>query len=239
MPRSCTICCHPLRDTIDAAIRTGTAHSAIAQLHGVTRDSVRRHAQSHLADVATVKRTARADAPMNRPRAQGQNIPPDALGTTQATFLAAFVRDCNESAALRVAHIDRSTVRYWEEHSDDFSRRYHEAHRQVDDAIDGEIARRALYGVAEPVVSAGKVMTNGDGSIMTVQKYSDKMLELLAKAHHAKYREKQQVDVTSNGQTVGQGVTLDQLTLLMQRTPNDLTRWRNEQHYDDDDLGPS
>lgn len=231
----CTICTHPHIDAINLAIRTKTAHTTIAQEFGVSRDSVRRHALSHLPEAAKSKRAARADSSTHRARTPGQHIPPEQISEVQRAFLNAYVRECNESAACRIAHIDRSTVRNWEEHSDEFKFSYHEARRQVDDAIDGEIARRALYGVAEPVVSAGKVIYNSDGSIMTVQKYSDRMLELLAKAHHAKYREKSQVDLTSNGQTVGQGVSLGDVLVMQEQVAAKLRAFR-EGHAHDDDL---
>jgi len=48
MPRRCTICAHPKREEIEQEILNGVPYSAIARRFNVGRDSVRRHAKSHL-----------------------------------------------------------------------------------------------------------------------------------------------------------------------------------------------
>ena len=48
MPRRCTICAHPQREEIEEAILNGVPYSAISRRFNVGRDSVRRHAKSHL-----------------------------------------------------------------------------------------------------------------------------------------------------------------------------------------------
>lgn len=48
MPRACTICRHPDRAAIDAAILAGDPYRAIGRRHGVTHRAVARHRQAHL-----------------------------------------------------------------------------------------------------------------------------------------------------------------------------------------------
>src|SRR5450756_397126 len=48
MPRACTVCVHPEREAIDAALVSGTAYTVIARTYEVGREAVRRHANRHL-----------------------------------------------------------------------------------------------------------------------------------------------------------------------------------------------
>lgn len=48
MPRVCSICTHPERDAIEAAIVAGTSYRVIARQFLVGHDSVQRHAADHI-----------------------------------------------------------------------------------------------------------------------------------------------------------------------------------------------
>ena len=48
MPRSCTICTHPQREAIDAALAVGEPNRRIAAQYGLSEASVRRHKAEHL-----------------------------------------------------------------------------------------------------------------------------------------------------------------------------------------------
>jgi len=48
MPRVCTVCAHPERAIIDAALVAGTPNRRIATQHGLSEAAVRRHAAEHL-----------------------------------------------------------------------------------------------------------------------------------------------------------------------------------------------
>ena len=48
MPRRCTICAHPEREAIDAALVRGEPYRAIAKRHGVSHNAVNRHRAAHL-----------------------------------------------------------------------------------------------------------------------------------------------------------------------------------------------
>jgi hypothetical protein len=45
----CSVCAHPDRDRIDAALLAGASHRVIARQFGAGHDAVQRHAASHLA----------------------------------------------------------------------------------------------------------------------------------------------------------------------------------------------
>lgn len=49
MPRICTVCAHPERRAIDAAVVAGAANRAIARQYRVSKDAVARHADGHVA----------------------------------------------------------------------------------------------------------------------------------------------------------------------------------------------
>jgi hypothetical protein len=211
MSRTCSICAHTAYDAIEVAHQSGASNRRIAAQFNVPETSLRRHFTSHSAPLSDDKRRT-------TPPSHARNVPPDspvphepparkANGTipaeirpgTQAAFLAAFVELANESGACRAVQIDRATVRWWEEHQGDFSLRYQDAQAQVNDSLRGEMFRRGVKGVAEPVVNMGKIVRNDDGSILTVQKYSDTLLVKLAAARMpAEFREKSQIEMTGN-----------------------------------------
>ncbi|MDE1904975.1 MAG: hypothetical protein KGH75_00810 [Rhodospirillales bacterium] len=193
MPAACTICIHPQREAIDRAIRIADPIRRIADRFGVSLGAISRH-RRHIV-VGDPDRASLVHARDGR-RSQGQNIPRKIKPGVQAAFLAAFVELANEAGARRVAQIDRATVIWWEEHDPTFSMRYHAAQADVNDALRGEMFRRAVYGVPEPVVSSGKLIRNDDGTPMTVQKYSDPLIVKLATARMPEFREKQQVEMS-------------------------------------------
>lgn len=62
----------------------------------------------------------------------------------------------------------------------DFARAFQEAIDEAADMLEAEAWRRALEGVAEPVVKAGKpVVDPSTGEAITVRRYSDALLMLL------------------------------------------------------------
>jgi len=48
VPRACTVCEHPERDAIDAALVSGEPVRALARRYGLSSSSVSRHAHNHL-----------------------------------------------------------------------------------------------------------------------------------------------------------------------------------------------
>jgi hypothetical protein len=70
MPRSCTICGHPDRDTIEDAFIAGTPKRRIASHYGVSERAVRYHLREHLPALLALARDAerasRADSLLDR-----------------------------------------------------------------------------------------------------------------------------------------------------------------------------
>jgi len=61
MGRVCTICTHPERDAIDAALASGTAYSVVARQFEVGPESVRRHHGAHLSPALAAMEAAQQE----------------------------------------------------------------------------------------------------------------------------------------------------------------------------------
>lgn len=94
--------------------------------------------------------------------------------TTHArkTFLAVLAERCNVSEACRTAGIGRATAYEWRDADPAFAADWAEAEEQAADRLERIAWERAESGE------------------------SDRMLEILLKAHRPKYREKQAVEVS-------------------------------------------
>ncbi|SRR5258708_9815808 len=130
-------------------------------------------------------------------RGRGRKLSAAQRNIAQEAFLQEFEQCSTILDACVVANIDRSTFQNWLEHDEEFSFRYNQAKASSDDVIRRAIKNRAIDGWQEPIVSMGKVVFH-DGQPLTVTKYSDALLALLAKSRMPEYREKQQVDVNTN-----------------------------------------
>ena len=129
-------------------------------------------------------------------RRSGQRMTPTERKATQAAFLATFEQSANVTQACRAANISREMIYTWLEHDAEFSILYHQAEQIANDAIRAEIHRRGgPTGYDEQVIVGGKVQT--------VHKYSDVLLIFLAKSRMPEFREKQQVEVTTNPDVSG------------------------------------
>ena len=112
-------------------------------------------------------------------------------------FLIVLEKTCNVTAAARAAGVDRGTPYDWRQVDDDFSNRWHDAEQAAVDRLEQIAYERAAKGE------------------------SDRMLEILLKAHRPhKYVEKQQVlhahALTQQTQDTleGLGLSLDQAARL-------------------------
>jgi hypothetical protein len=64
------------------------------------------------------------------------------------------------------------------------------------DRLEAEAWRRAVDGVSEPLVSAGKLVCDADGLPMVIQRYSDNLLALLLRAHGPeKFRDRTAIEL--------------------------------------------
>ena len=95
--------------------------------------------------------------------------------------------------AAQEAGISSTTVREHQKHDVDFRTACDEAYGDFKEAIESEIMRRAIFGWEEPVYQQGVLAG-------TIRKYSERLLELLAKRHIPEYKEKHEVTHTG---TVG------------------------------------
>ncbi len=139
-----------------------------------------------------------------RTRRRGQRLTKQERAIAQEEFLKAFANTANVRAACMKAGINRNTVYQWAEHDENFSFAFKQAELDANDMIRGELFRRAVQGVDEPVVSVGKLVYVQDEKTkqmkpLTIKKYSDTLLALLAKARMPEFRDKSTLDVNTKG----------------------------------------
>ena len=199
MSRLCAICTHPELDAIRHDYATHIPNRRIATQYTLSESGIRRHFATH--EAVPIRREslpANIRATKRRtpdPRQQGAHIAVADLPATQAVFLEGFIEKANETEACTIAGISKPTVRYWEEHDPTFSLRYQQAKSEVDDRVRAEIWRRAVTGFKRIVVTPR-------GEKVEITEFSDRMLELLAKARMAEFRTQTKVDITAQTQTV-------------------------------------
>jgi hypothetical protein len=63
-----------------------------------------------------------------------------------------------------------------------FASAWEEAEEQAANALEAETWRRAVAGIPEPLVSAGRVLRDDDGHPLAIRRYSDNLLLALLKA---------------------------------------------------------
>lgn len=106
-------------------------------------------------------------------------------------FLAELKATANVSRSSDAIGINRRTAYDWRRQHPDFAAEWDEAIEVAVDDLETEARRRAYAGVDEPVFYKGE-------ECGVIRKYSDKLLELLLKAHRPdKYRESVKFEVSS------------------------------------------
>ena len=100
----------------------------------------------------------------------------------RATFLVRLAETGNVSDAARRAAVPRSGAYALRLADEEFALQWAEAQGQAVDALELEARRRAVEGVEQPVLYAGKPVHDDLGDPVTVRHYSDRLLELLLKA---------------------------------------------------------
>jgi len=103
----------------------------------------------------------------------------------RACFLARLAETGNVSAAARSAAIARSSAYALRAVDEPFAAAWAEAQAQALDALEMEARRRAVDGIEQPVLYAGKPVHDAGGEPVTIRHYSDRLLELLLKARRA------------------------------------------------------
>lgn len=108
----------------------------------------------------------------------------------RATFLATLTHACNVTEACRAAGIGRQTAYKWREDDAEFAEAWQAAVDEAVDKLEREAWRRGVEGIEKPVTYQGEITA-------TYLEYSDRMLELLIKAHRPeKYVERTKSEVT-------------------------------------------
>ena len=101
-------------------------------------------------------------------------------------FLTALTDTGIDSAAASIAGITRARAYQVRRQDPGFASAWEEAEEQAADALEAEAWRRAVDGVPEPLVSAGRVVRNDDGQPLAIRRYSDNLLLALLKARRPK-----------------------------------------------------
>ena len=94
-------------------------------------------------------------------------------------FLDTLSRTGNPSAACQASGLTRRTINRTRENDPVFARDYDEAMEEAADLLEAEAWRRALEGVAQPLIKAGQPVLDADGIAITVRRYSDPLLVML------------------------------------------------------------
>jgi len=118
-------------------------------------------------------------------------------------FLKAYAQCGVIQPACNAAGIGRSTYYYWRRIDDDFRDCLKSAFEAALDVAEVELRDRGVHGIEEPVIyrgrpvwkydpDTGEILRTPDGQPIpfTVNKRSDRLLEVYVKAHRPIYREK-------------------------------------------------
>jgi hypothetical protein len=105
-------------------------------------------------------------------------------------FLEALSETGNVTAATQIAGTSRTRVYALRKEDSSFAAAWEEAEQIAADGLEAEARRRAVAGVQEPLVSAGKLVRGDDGQPITIRRYSDNLLLALLRAHRPPRRER-------------------------------------------------
>jgi hypothetical protein len=108
----------------------------------------------------------------------------------QKRFLEALSDTGSVTTAVAVAGTSRTRVYELRKADPAFATAWNESEEIAADRLEDEARRRAIEGVSEPLVSAGKLVRGDDGQPITVRRYSDHLLLALLKAHRPPRRER-------------------------------------------------
>jgi hypothetical protein len=97
-------------------------------------------------------------------------------------FLRALADTGIVTVAAGVAGVTRARAYQVRKEDPVFAEAWDEAEEQAADALEAEAWRRAVVGVPEPLVSAGRVVRDDDGRPLAIRRYSDTLLVTLLKA---------------------------------------------------------
>jgi hypothetical protein len=117
-------------------------------------------------------------------------------GRRTKRFLEVLAESGIVTVAAQTAGVSRSGVYAHRQLDDAFAQAWEEAEQVAADRLEAEAWRRAVDGVSEPLVSAGKLVCDADGQPMVIQRYSDNLLALLLRAHRPeKFRDRTAIEL--------------------------------------------
>jgi hypothetical protein len=105
-------------------------------------------------------------------------------------FLQALAGTGSVTAAVTMSGTSRSRVYDLRKADPTFAADWDEAEEIAADRLEDVARRRAVDGVPEPLVSAGKIVRDDDGQPMAIRRYSDALLLALLRAHRPPRRER-------------------------------------------------
>lgn len=94
-------------------------------------------------------------------------------------FLLTLSRTGNPSVSCQASGLTRRQVAMIRQRDLFFAQAYDEALDDAADLLEAEAWRRALEGVAQPLLRAGQPMLDAAGEVITVRRYSDPLLVML------------------------------------------------------------
>ena len=110
-------------------------------------------------------------------------------------FLKALAETGIVSAAVAIAGTSRTRVYELRKRDAGFALAWAEAEEVAADALEAEAWRRAVEGVPEPLVSAGRVVRDDDGAPLAIRRYSDMLMLALLKARRPeRFKDRQLVE---------------------------------------------
>jgi hypothetical protein len=110
--------------------------------------------------------------------------------TRRKCFLESLSETGNVTAAIQIAGTSRTRIYELRKEDSSFAAAWEEAEETAVDRLEAEARRRAVEGVQEPLVSAGKLVRDDDGQPIAIRRYSDNLLSVLLKAHRPPRRER-------------------------------------------------
>ncbi len=110
--------------------------------------------------------------------------------TRRKRFLEALSETGNVTAAVQIGGTSPTRVYELRKADSSFAAAWEEAEEIAADGLESEARRRAVEGVQEPLVSAGKLVRDDDGRPLAIRRYSDNLLPALLRARRPPRRER-------------------------------------------------
>jgi hypothetical protein len=130
------------------------------------------------------------------------------LRPKQRAFLTAYRVCGNVRLAAELAGCSRVVHYLWLQREPHYRAAFEWAVEDFADRLRQSALERAVDGVPEPIVWAGKFMRDEETQeLLTTQRRSDRLLEIMLKAHCPEFREKTELTGPAGGPVVFQVIT--------------------------------